>query len=55
MSMQVMKLFLKDMIMDHKTEFFINIKTKENIIIFQKNSRGFEVLNVDRLNNLLTN
>ena len=37
-----------------KTEFFINLKTKENIIIFQKNSRGFEVLNSDRLNLLMT-
>lgn len=36
-----------------KTEFFININTKENSIIFQKNSRGFEVLNSDRLNYLL--
>ncbi|GAA4270437.1 hypothetical protein [Hyunsoonleella aestuarii] len=36
-----------------KTEFFININTKENTIIFQKNSRGFEVLNLDRLNSLL--
>ena len=32
-----------------KTEFFINLNTKENTIIFQKNSRGFEVLNTDRL------
>ena len=37
-----------------KTEFFINLKTKENIIIFQKNSRGFEVLNSDRLDLLMT-
>ena len=36
-----------------KTEFFININTKEETIIFQKNSRGFEVLNLDRLKNLL--
>jgi hypothetical protein len=37
-----------------KTEFFININTKENTIIFQKNSRGFEVLNSDRLNELMS-
>lgn len=36
------------------TEFFININTKDDTIIFQKNSRGFEALNSDRLNNLLT-
>lgn len=38
-----------------KTEFFININTKKNTIIFQKNSRGFEVLNSDRLKPLLYN
>lgn len=32
-----------------KTEFFINLISKENSIVFQKNSRGFEVLNSDRL------
>lgn len=32
-----------------KTEFFINLTTKENTIVFQKNIRGFEVLNSDRL------
>ena len=37
-----------------KTEFFINLNTKENTIIFQKNSRGFEVLNSDRLDLLLS-
>ena len=37
-----------------KTEFFINLNTKENTIIFQKNSRGFEVLNLDRLDLLLS-
>lgn len=37
-----------------KTEFFINLKTKENTIIFQKNSRGFEVLNQDRLEQLIS-
>lgn len=37
-----------------KTEFFININTKENTIIFQKNRRGFEVLNIDRLDPLLS-
>jgi hypothetical protein len=40
---------------DAKTEFFINLNTKESAIIFQKNSRGFEVLNLDRLGPLLTN
>lgn len=38
-----------------RTEFFLNLKTKHNSIIFQKNSAGFEVLNSDRLNVLLTN
>ena len=37
-----------------KTEFFINLNKKENTIIFQKNSRGFEVLNSDRLDLLLS-
>jgi len=37
-----------------KTEFFINLNTKENTIIFQKNSRGFEVLNSDRLAQLIS-
>lgn len=37
-----------------KTEFFINLKSKENTIIFQKNSRGFEVLNLDRLDLLMS-
>lgn len=37
-----------------KTEFFINLKTKENSIIFQKNSKGFEVLNSDRLAQLIS-
>ena len=39
---------------DAKTEFFINLNTKKNTIIFQKNSRGFEVLNSDRLELLMT-
>lgn len=39
---------------DSQTDFFINIKTKDNTIIFQKNSRGFEVLNSDRLKSLLS-
>lgn len=30
-------------------QFYINLQTKTNIIIFQKNSKGFEVLNIDRL------
>lgn len=37
-----------------KTEFFINLKTKENTIVFQKNSKGFEVLNSDRLDQLIS-
>ncbi|MDB9963719.1 hypothetical protein OAD50_01410 [Vicingaceae bacterium] len=37
-----------------KTEFFINLNTKENTIVFQKNSRGFEVLNSDRLDLLMS-
>jgi len=37
-----------------KTEFFINLNTKENTIIFQKNTRGFEVLNSDRLVQLIS-
>ncbi len=36
-----------------KTEFFINLNTKENTIVFQKNSRGFEALNSDRLDQLI--
>jgi hypothetical protein len=30
-------------------QFYINIHTKTNTIVFQKNSKGFEVLNIDRL------
>lgn len=37
-----------------KTEFFINLNTKQNTIIFQKNTRGFEVLNLDRLDQLIS-
>jgi hypothetical protein len=37
-----------------KTEFFINLNIKENTIIFQKNTRGFEVLNLDRLEQLIS-
>lgn len=37
-----------------KTEFFINLNTKENTIVFQKNSKGFEVLNSDRLDQLIS-
>ena len=37
-----------------KTEFFINLNTKKDTIIFQKNSRGFEVLNSDRLDQLIS-
>ena len=37
-----------------KTEFLINLNIKKNSIIFQKNSRGFEVLNSDRLSLLIS-
>ena len=37
-----------------KTEFFINLNIKKNTLIFQKNSRGFEVLNIDRLDILMS-
>ena len=37
-----------------KTAFFINLNTKENTIVFQKNSRGFEVLNSERLDLLMS-
>jgi hypothetical protein len=30
-------------------QFYINLHTKTNTIVFQKNSKGFEVLNIDRL------
>lgn len=30
-------------------QFYINLQTKTNTIVFQKNSKGFEVLNIDRL------
>lgn len=30
-------------------QFYINLFTKKNTIVFQKNSKGFEVLNIDRL------
>lgn len=32
-----------------KTEFYVDLNIKQNIITFQKNSKGFEVLNLDRL------
>ncbi|MHA8084920.1 hypothetical protein U8695_04985 [Aquirufa antheringensis] len=31
-------------------DFFINLITKANTIVFQKNSKGYEVLNLERLN-----
>ena len=34
---------------NNETKFFINLLTKTDIVIFQKNSKGFEVLNSDRL------
>lgn len=37
-----------------KTKFFINLFTKKNTIVFHKNSRGFEVLNSDRLAQLIS-
>jgi hypothetical protein len=30
-------------------KYYLNIKNKSNIIVFQKNSKGFDVLNIDRL------
>jgi hypothetical protein len=30
-------------------QFYINLHTKTNTIVFQKNSKGFEVLNIERL------
>jgi hypothetical protein len=30
-------------------QFYININSKTNTIVFQKNSKGFEVLNIERL------
>lgn len=32
-----------------RTEFYVDLNIKQNIITFQKNSKGFEVLNLDRL------
>ena len=32
-----------------RTEFYVDLNVKQNIITFQKNSKGFEVLNLDRL------
>ena len=37
------------------TEFFIDLNSKQNIITFQKNSKGFEALNFDRLSQKLKN
>ncbi len=34
---------------DKETKFYINLLTKLDVIVFQKNSKGFEVLNSDRL------
>jgi hypothetical protein len=34
---------------NNDTKFFINILNKSNVVVFQKNSKGFEVLNSDRL------
>ena len=33
--------------------FYINLQTKINTIVFQKNSKGFEILNIDRLKSSL--
>ena len=38
-----------------KTDFFIDLKTKNNILTFQRNAKGFEALNIDRLNDKLIN
>lgn len=40
---------------DGNTEFYIDLNIKTNIITFQKNSKGFEVLNLDRLNSKIIN
>jgi len=37
------------------TEFFIDFKANRNIITFQRNAKGFEALNVDRLYDKLQN
>ena len=37
----------------NNVEFFIDLKINSNIIIFQKNFKGFEALNFDRLENKL--
>lgn len=37
------------------TEFFLDFKAKNNTITFQRNAKGFEALNVERLKNKLLN
>jgi hypothetical protein len=36
-------------------EFYMNIKTSQNIVVFQCNKKGFEILNIERLNGLSKN
>jgi len=33
----------------NETNYYLNIRNKSNTIVFQKNSKGFDVLNIDRL------
>ena len=40
---------------ENKVEFFIDLNIKQNIVMFQKNSKGFEILNFDRLEKDLIN
>jgi hypothetical protein len=37
------------------SSFFIDFKAKNNTITFQRNAKGFEALNIDRLNDKLVN
>lgn len=36
-------------------EFYMNIKISKNIVVFQCNKKGFEILNIERLNGLSKN
>ena len=38
-----------------RTEFFLYFKQKDNTITFQRNTKGFEALNIDRLTKKLNN
>jgi hypothetical protein len=37
----------------NNSEYFVNVKKNENIVIFQNNNKSLEILNVDRLNNII--